>query len=33
MLRKFVASNVKAAIFKNDDFSKSSLTVTELSKF
>ena len=33
MLRKFPASNVRAAIFKNADFSKSSLTVTKLSKF
>ena len=33
MLRKYPASNAKAAIFKNADFPKSSLKVTELSRF
>ena len=33
MLRKSPASNVWAAIFKNADFSWSSLKVTKLSKF
>ena len=33
MLRKSPASDVWATIFKNTDFSKSSLKVTKLSKF
>ena len=33
MLRKYPASNTWAAIFKNADFSKSSLKVTKLSQF
>ena len=33
MLRESPASNSRAAIFKNADFSKSSLKVTKSSKF